>query len=220
MSPVGSPKRHLFALTGAILLGLAISLILFFAIRKLERQNAQISFERFAQERFDRLEGNVALNLNDIVSLGRYFDDARAIKRQEFARLTAPLLADNRAIQALEWAPNVPNELRRNFEDDAHRDGLAAFQFTERLPDGRMAGPAERRDYVPVFFVEPPQGNEKALGFDLLSNAARRETIRRSTDSGKLGATTRITLVQETSDQYGVLIFRPVYRTGALLSSE
>ncbi|MGD0414504.1 MAG: EAL domain-containing protein [Terriglobales bacterium] len=33
MSPVGSPKRHLFALTGAILLGLATSLILFFAIR-------------------------------------------------------------------------------------------------------------------------------------------------------------------------------------------
>src|ERR1019366_633797 len=128
------------------------------------------------------LEGNVALNLNDIVSLGRYFDDARAIKRQEFARLTAPLLADNRAIQALEWAPNVPNELRRNFEDDAHRDGLAAFQFTERLPDGRMAGAAERRDYVPVFFVEPPQGNEKALGFDLLSNAARRGKNRRSTD--------------------------------------
>ncbi len=220
MSPVGSPKRHAFALTGAILLGLAISLILLFAIRKLGRQNAQIFFERLAQERFDRLEGNVALNLNDIVSLGSYLDDTKAIKRQEFARLTAPLLAQNRAIQALEWAPNVPNELRRSFEDDAHHDGLAAFQFTERLPDGRMVGAAERRDYVPVFFVEPLQGNEKALGFDLLSNATRRETIRRSTDSGELGATGRITLVQETADQYGVLIFRPVYRTGVLLSSE
>ncbi|MGA3093478.1 MAG: EAL domain-containing protein [Terriglobales bacterium] len=199
---------------------MAISLILFVAMRKLERQNAQTYFERLAQERFDRLESNVALNLNDIVSLGSYFDAARVVRRQEFARLTAPLLANNRAIQALEWSPIVSNRLRRSFEDDAHRDGLASFQLTERLPDGQMAAAAERPNYVPVLFVEPLQGNEKALGFDLSSNPARKQTIRRSTDSGNLVATGRITLVQETAGQYGVLVLRPVYRTGAWLASE
>ena len=220
MNFASKSTRQLLTLFDAIVLGIAISVILFFAIRKLEKQNAQTTFDRLAEERVDRLEGNIALNLNDIVSLGSYFDVKQSVTRQEFFRLTAPLLANNNAIQALEWAPDVPNKLRRNFEDAARRDNLAVFQFTERLSDGRMAGAAVRRNYAPVYFVEPFRGNEKALGFDLLSSETRRETMRRSTDSGKLGATSRIKLVQETADQYGVLIFRPVYRTGAQTSSE
>ena len=182
MNFASKSTRQLLTLFDAIVLGIAISVILFFAIRKLEKQNAQTTFDRLAEERVDRLEGNIALNLNDIVSLGSYFDVKQSVTRQEFFRLTAPLLANNNAIQALEWAPDVPNKLRRNFEDAARRDNLAVFQFTERLSDGRMAGAAVRRNYAPVYFVEPFRGNEKALGFDLLSSenaAGDDETLNR-----------------------------------------
>jgi PAS domain S-box-containing protein len=82
-----------------------------------------------------------------------------------------------------------------------------------------MASAAVRQEYEAVLFVEPLEGNEKAVGFDLLSDAERRQTIQRSTDSGQLQATGRIVLVQETANQYGVLIFRPVYRYGTVPSS-
>ena len=178
MNLASRPIRQPFALGGVFFLGIAISLSLCFAIRKLEKQNAQTTFDRLAQERFDRLEGSIALNLNDIASLGSYFDVQHTITRQDFLRLTAPLLADNNAIQALEWAPDVPHQLRHSMEEAAHRDGLASFRFTERFADGRMASAAPRRDYAPVYFVEPLRVTKKALGFDLLSSEARRKTIR------------------------------------------
>ncbi len=219
MSLVKTSKYRLLIVAGAISIGLLISLILFFTFRNLEKQYEQAAFERLAQERFDGFEENIALNLSDIVSLGAFFAVSRSANREDFTRFVTPLLGENKAIQALEWIPKVPKRLRQSYEDAARRNGLGLFQFTERLSNGQMVRAGERQEYYPVFFVEPLKGNESALGFDLLSNAARREAIKRSTDTGKLEATSRIVLVQETGDQYGVLIFRPVYRGGARQSS-
>ncbi len=220
MSLVELSKRSISPLTGAVSFGVLVSLILFFTFRDLEQRNAEAAFELFAQERFDRLEINLARSLNTVVALGSFFDVSQTVNRREFSRLTKPLLETSDALQALEWAPKVPKSLRTSYEDTARRGGQASFQFTEHLPLGQMVRAAERQEYEPVFFVEPLERNERAVGFDLLSDPARQETIRRSTDSGKLAATTRIVLVQETADQYGVLVLRPVYQNGALPSSE
>jgi two-component system, NtrC family, sensor kinase len=220
MSLVETSKRRLLTLAGAISVGLLIILILFFAFRRLEKQNAQAAFERFAQERFDRLEVNIALTLNDIRSLGAFFDVTQSVSRRDYARLTRPLLEENKAIQALEWVPKVPKNLRERYEDGARHDGLASFQFTERSASGRMAKAEERQDYYPVFFVEPLKGNEKALGFDLASDPVRNEALRRSAATGSFVATGRMRLVQESADQYGFLVFRPVYRGGVQPSSD
>ena len=69
--------------------------------------------------------------------------------------------------------------------------------------------------YFPVYYVEPYAGNAAALGFDLGSNSARLKPLSRARDSGNMVATSRITLVQETGDQYGFLIFLPVYKKDA-----
>jgi CHASE1-domain containing sensor protein len=96
---------------------------------------------------------------------------------------------------------------------------LTSFQFTERLPQGQLARAGDRQEYFPVFYEEPLQGNEKALGFDLASDPVRNEALRRSAATGSLVATSRVRLVQETADQYGFLVFRPVYRGGVQPSS-
>jgi PAS domain S-box-containing protein len=207
-------------LAGTTAIGLLISLVLFFTFRNLEKQNTQTAFERFAQERFDGLEERIALSLHDVVSLGAFLDFSPPANRDGFARFATSLMEENRAIQALEWAPKVSKNLRQSYEDAARRSGLASFQFTERRSDGKLVRAEERQDYYPVFFVDPLKGNEGAVGFDLFSNAARREAINHSADTGKLRATSRIVLVQETGDQYGILVFRPVYRGGAHPSSE
>jgi PAS domain S-box-containing protein len=77
-----------------------------------------------------------------------------------------------------------------------------------------MVRALDRDEYFPVFFVAPLKGNEKALGFDLASDAVRRAAMLRSADSGALVATSKIRLVQEISDQYGFLVYRPVYEDG------
>ena len=201
-------------LLGIVAVGVALSAAIFTTLRSLESKNAQASFDGVAQERLDAVETNVTLTVNNLVSLGALYDAAPEVTRDEFGRFAAPLLARNRAIQALEWIPRVPKQSRQEYEDKARHDGVASFQFTERLSPIEMGRAGEREEYFPVFYVAPLKGNEKALGFDLFSDRVRREALQTSVDSGQMVATNRIKLVQETSDQYGFLVFRPVYWGG------
>ena len=52
----------------------------------------------------------------------------------------------------------------------ARTEGFPDFQFTERIAQGKMKRAERRKEYFPVYFVEPYKGNEMALGFDLASN--------------------------------------------------
>ncbi len=74
--------------------------------------------------------------------------------------------------------------------------------------------PARHRPYYfPVLYVQPHAGNEIVSGYDdLANNTIRRDFFLRAASTGELTATPRLTLIQETSDQYGILIIRSVYR--------
>ena len=214
MRLIPKPARHPLTSLVVIALGIPLTVGIFVILRDLEGENARASFESVARERLDALETNVALTIDNLVSVNAFFKASPAFDRAGFARFVTPLLAQNKAIQALEWIPRVPNNLRSSYESAARRDGFPSFQFTERDSQGVMRKAGNRKEYFPVFFVEPFMGNEKALGYDLASNLPRREALQRSAASGRMVATSRITLVQETADQYGALVFYPIYRGG------
>lgn len=188
--------------------------ILLVTLRNFENKNAEASFQSVAQERLDALQTNLTLTVNNLVSLGALYDASSDIKREEFRQFTLRLLAGNQAIQALEWIPRVPKQSRQKYEEGARREGLASFEFTERISPGNLARAGIREEYFPVYFVAPYTGNEKALGFDLASDQVRLAALRSSAESGQLAATSRVKLVQEVSDQYGFLVFLPIYRRG------
>lgn len=214
MSPsTPSVYRHL-PLLGVLTAGVLLGAVFFVALRSLEEKNVEASFDRVAGQRLDALEANITLTLNNLVSLGAFCEVEHHVDRVEFARFNSMVIARSKAIQAFEWSPRVPKNLRSAYEKAARRDGFPSFQITDRLSHGQLGRAGEREEYFPVFFVEPFKGNEKAFGFDLASDPTRREALQRSRDTGRLVATRRIILVQETGDQYGFLVFRPVYRDG------
>lgn len=204
------PLPSLVVIVSSILLVFGV----FLTLRHLEEEHIHASFDNVARERLDGLETNVALTLNNLTSLDAFFDASQRFDRAGFARFATALLAQNRAIQALEWIPRVPDNQRADYEQAARADGFLSFQFTEVLPNGKMGTAAQREEYFPVYFVEPMAGNEKALGFDLASNPTRQQALQRSALTGQMVATGRVTLVQETANQYGALVFYPVYRKG------
>ena len=68
-----------------------------------------------------------------------------------------------------------------------------------------------RDQYFPVLYVEPVSGNERAIGYDLASNRIRAAAMTQARDTGLLTTAARVRLVQEKGDQWGSLIFAPVY---------
>ena len=181
-----------------------------------ESVSLEADFQAAAVERIDRLESSIALALTDLSLLGNYFDAAPTIDRSAFHRLTQTILVQGSALQALEWIPKVPDAERARFVQAARAQGFAGFDFTRRMQQGVMAPVEARSVYFPVYYVEPLQGNEKAFGFDLSTDAVRAATLAQSTDAAQMQATSRITLVQEQGDQYGFLAFRPVYQGGVV----
>jgi PAS domain S-box-containing protein len=131
------------------------------------------------------------------------------ITRQEFHGLVQTLLHRFPIIQAVEWAPLVQSADRASFEA-AQRAELPGFKIRQRAQSGELQSADDRTHFYPVTYVEPLEGNEPAVGFDLASNESRRSAIEAAIASGNLAATAPIRLVQEQGSQYGVLLIDSV----------
>ena len=197
-----------------ILTGIALSVIAFVVVKNLDLQKIRNEFEQDSEERYEALRREIGLNLNVLDSVRAFYQHGK-ISRSEFREFVGHFLSRHPSIQALEWIPRIPNSQRKAYERMAKKDGFSHFQLADRRAKGEMVRAPQRKEYFPVYFVEPFKGNEIALGFDLGSDQTRLEALERSRDTGEMVATTRITLVQETGEQFGFLVFEPIYRKGA-----
>ena len=189
-----------------------LSLWLFAVLRDLDYQRIERSFETDAEHRYETLKLEIDLNLHAVRSLRALYASDSDVKETEFSTFARYLLSKNPSIQALEWIPRVPNSRRSSYEALAAGQLHPVRQITERDGRGKMIRAGGRDQYFPVGFVEPYEGNEAALGFDLASNPERKTALDAARDTGNLVASQRIKLVQEKAGQYGFLVFGPVYR--------
>ncbi len=203
-----------------VLIGTAATVVLFLIVRDVDYRRIQESFKRSADERYAALQREIESDLQMLVSSKSIDAIDPLFKRNEFREFVRPLLARYHGRQGIGWVPRVPDVERNMYEENARRDGHRHFTFKERNAQGAVVTAARRYEYYPVYYIEPLKGNEPALGFDLASHAVRREAIMKAMNRGEMAATRRITLLPDAlkaglADQYGFLVFEPVYRSGA-----
>jgi signal transduction histidine kinase/ActR/RegA family two-component response regulator len=121
--------------------------------------------------------------------------------------------------------------------------GVQGIAFSRRIAPGEMEAvvAAMRRQGQPGFHVWPArplspahpethallylepldERNQRAIGYDMSTEAERRAAMELARDSGRTAATGRLTLVQETGrdKQAGFVVYVPVYRRGAPLGT-
>ncbi len=199
--------------------GLAMSLLAFTVVQNWDRQKLRSDFESDAGNRFAAIKREIESNMEVLSSVKAFFLHAKVITRSEFHDFTKPLLANHPSIQALEWAPRIPSAQRNANETATKKDGIRNYHISEYQAQGAMTKAGRRDEYFPVFYVEPYKGNEPALGFDLDSDPIRKEALELSRDSGGIAATHRMRLVQEKAEQFGFLVFSPIYRKDASVDS-
>ncbi len=215
-------KFYCNILFGVILaLGVALSITVSALSYYSEKKLIQAEFNEAAENRHSALRRELDSDLAVLASLqALYNSSGKHIERSEFRNFTSHILKQHASIQALNWIPRVPDARREAYERAARREGFPDFQFTERIVQGKMKRAEKRKEYFPVYFVEPYKGNEIALGFDLASNPHRLETLEVARRTGEIRATVRIILVLEkTKGQFGFIVFAPIYRKGVLINS-
>ena len=197
-----------------ICLAALLTVILFLNVRGGELKRAQLIFERRTAHLTQALVKTLSAYPDVLYSIEGLFRSSQEVERNEFAKFVEHPLARHPGIQALEWIPRVPENQRAAYEAKARQDGFPDFQIKEVDPRGQLMQASPRAEYFPVYYMEPFKGNEKALGFDLASNSARRAAMNRARDTGQAIASSRIRLVQEVGHQFGFLIFLPIYTRG------
>jgi two-component sensor histidine kinase len=202
------------ALTWPTAVALSLAVVLYVYISGREQQRIRTEFESTADTLGRAFKSAVARHLEAVTALRDLYASAGTLDRAGFAAFANPLQKRHPGVQALEWTPVVPGAQRADFEAAVRREGYPAFAITDRSPQGRMVPAASRDQYVPVLFVEPYEGNQAALGVDVSALPGRGLVLDRARDSALAAATGRLTLVQETGQQSGILVVLPVYQRG------
>ncbi len=194
-----------------LLIGFAVVTVLFLRTSAWEEARLSADFERRAAPLGHALKAKLSEYHNVVSFLSSLFDASEEVNRAEFQRFTRGALEKYGGIEALEWAPRVRDEERARLEEAARGQGLPGFTLTERDGKGHLRRAQQRPEYVPVYYAEPQEKSAAALGFDLASDAARLEAIKKAGDSRGLWATARVPLLQ---GKLGVLLLAPAF-TGA-----
>ena len=210
--------RTAASVTIVLLLGMVLTAAVFWQERASSLYELEHRFRTAAVDRRDRIRDVLRRDLFALEALHSHYNASPSMDRHGFQRFVSPLLR-NGSIQAFEWIPRVSREHREKYEEAARRAGLKGFEIKEKTAGGEFIRAGDRREYFPVYFVEPLRGNEAALGFDVASTQERLSALEKARDTGDPVATERITLVQETANEFGFLVFLPVYDGGAPIAT-
>ncbi|NTV29214.1 MAG: PAS domain S-box protein [Candidatus Omnitrophica bacterium] len=198
-----------------MIFGLTLTALVYILERDRELGTLQTVFLQRASGRVSIMTQSLALQLDRLDGVSRFFSNAIAIDRAQFKQYVRPMTEDV-PVQAIEWIPRVRHAERAAYETRARQAGFAKFEINEKDAGGKVVAAGDREEYFPVYFVEPLPGNEAALGFDLASSPVRRAAMEKSRDEGRAVATEPVQLVQAAGDKTGFLVFVPVYANGAV----
>ncbi len=203
------PRRRSVALPMVVAL-LAVIAIFFYTSAR-EQERLQVLFEQDADSYADAFQRNLERYLEVLYAVRSFFYSSNEVTREEFRTFVNRHLMRNPGIHALSWTSVVSQQARKSLEAAARHDGIQDFQISEHNSDGELVAAAPRDRHVVVQYIEPLKTNRNALGFDVASNPDRRVALELARDTDRPVATARISLVQETGMQSGILVFLPVY---------
>lgn len=214
---VSKPTSRRWRLLGLTLgVGVGCSVAIALLVSRWELAGDRLQFQRRTETLTTALQRSLNRYTDVLYSLGDlYRVKNQQVSPQTFNSFVRRSLLHYPGIQALEWAPHIAHEQRDDFEQQMRSLIHPRFTLTERTVEGDLAPARGRSHYVPVTYVQPWLGNERALGYDLASNDTRRSALESARDTGTMTASGRIRLVQEQKDQFGFLVFLPVYNARA-----
>ncbi|MDH5513518.1 MAG: CHASE domain-containing protein, partial [Gammaproteobacteria bacterium] len=208
-----------------LLVGSAISIGGYAASRHYLERTAQQQFDREASHHVTVVEKAVNEHLAAVRMTAQFFSAAETeVDRWSFWDFTMgqppdvpgiepfPGVRAFPGIESLQWIPYVPLENRLDYEAKAQADGLFGFSFSERVSGTGLVKAADRRAYLPVYYVEPTDGNQELLGFDMATMPAVLEALERARDVASLTVTQEIQITVGAGVRRTVMAIEPVYR--------
>lgn len=198
----------------ALLLGTVLSIAGSLLIDGVVRHDAMSTFNHLAGRQVSALQQKLERSIEAVYSLGGLFDASEIVSRREFSAFSKQMISRVSGIRALSWNPRISPEQLPSIKRLAQRDGIDNYEFFQQGPEGKPQPLTARADYVTVLYAEPFERNRGALGYDVGSDPIRRAALDDARDTGKAVVSDPLRLLRGRTDEYGFLVFRPVYLNG------
>lgn len=206
-------RRSGWAVAAAVLagvVGMALSLLAWEVASRQVRTEHVRDFDAFADQTLARLEASFTRYGDAVYSFLGLFTASEGVTRREFEEhyRTLRLAQRHPGVRAVQFAPVVRGDALAGFLDEVRADPAldpalaAAFEV-------RPPGP--RPVYMPIVYSMPVEGNEPALGLDLMFGDERFASVADARDRGELTVSVPQRLVQGDPPLWGVLLRAPVY---------
>ncbi len=195
------------------LFGLTMLGTLYFQVSKWQELSIKGDIQSISRQITQAIQDKLISHLDAVFAIKAYFKThyQAGVTLQDYDDYVTEFEPRFPGIQALEFVPKITNAARADFEKTIAAERYHRFSITERRPDGTAVAAAPRPLYFPVTYVFPLAGNEPVVGYDLASNAARKDAMQKAALLGRQVATTGITLVQDKDRDLGILVFDPLY---------
>lgn len=203
------------ALTLAI--GMAGTAIMFFGLRRLEHDKAELEFRQRASARIIAVRQQMDETVQVVRVINQLFTTFGMVDREQFRRFTEPLLKRYPYVQAFNFHRIVPDSERQEYEAQM-RIAFPHFALRQLRQDGTVTADA-REHHLVVDYIEPMAGNEAAFGLDVSSNKGVMAAVGKAIDSGEAVSSELVVLAQGGGATRGFLMLMPVYRQGMPIDS-
>jgi len=215
-SRVDSSGKRYLPIALSLTVGILVSIGLYMFVHMWEEERTRTTFQSAAEDRAIAIERALKHKIELVTSsMGAFFQAVGTdVNPEIFKNYVMPLISKDNSIRAIEWIPFVNADKRAEFLTEAQKL-YPNFQINELNADGKIVPAGQRDSYMPLYYVQPIEGNEVSVGLDVSADKNRRQLLLNSRDSGETVAISHVTLAPDTTNQSGSVIFLPVYKPNA-----
>ncbi|MDG6777834.1 CHASE domain-containing protein [Thiomicrorhabdus sp. zzn3] len=204
-------RQRIYVITLLVFLaGLVISGLRYSYLVEKDQKALELHFNDSANKFFLAVERAMRSELDRANSLSAVFKFSEEVTRKDFAHYAQVLTSSKHAIQALEWLPLIHHNEREPYENSLRQQGYDGFKISAMI-DGKLQAAPLADFYLPVDYIYPYAGNEKAMGLDVLSYPNQKEAVEKARELRRVSLTAPTRLVQETGIQQASLLYSPVF---------
>lgn len=196
----------------ALIVGIPLSVAVFFYLRETEKKSAEIQFNLTAENRTQSIQREISSNLAALHAF-RAFLESSPPSEKEFLEYAKEVGAAYPSIQAFEWVPHVPGSQRQAMEELMSQRSGKKIVFHEG-PPARVITSPKRTEHYPVEFYwgRNPEPDIDLIGIDIAGSPVLMEVMNNALVSGAPAVSRRWPLRERSLGRYGIMAFLPVFQ--------
>ncbi|MCJ8163807.1 CHASE domain-containing protein [Pontibacter sp. E15-1] len=207
--------RDYYIAVFSFLLIFLLTLFIYSETKKKTEERSERAFTMRANQATSSIERRMYNYIQVLIGAKAFFVASDTVDRVAWKAYYSSLGIEKNypGIQGIGYAQVVkPSEMAKH-ERRIQAEGFREYHV---IPEGN------RKLYTPITYLEPFTGlNLRAFGYDMFSESTRRSAMRIARDTKMPAMSGKVRLVQEVGEngQAGFLIYLPVYKNGADIST-